>query len=105
MWFTYLYFSLIPMGAIFSCFGLGLYYWVDRYNLLRKSSLEIKVSGKLSELTLNLLDITLFWRTGSEILYDYQIRDGIGLSSWIMLGVSVIYIVIPTSKVIDWVMS
>jgi hypothetical protein len=39
MWFTFLYATLVPIGAFFSLFGLGLYYWIDKFTLLRKSSI------------------------------------------------------------------
>ncbi len=37
MWFTFMYVSLIPFGAFLSLVGLMIYYWVDKYNLLRRS--------------------------------------------------------------------
>ena len=37
MWFTFLYASLIPIGSFLSFIGLAIYYWVDKYNLLRRS--------------------------------------------------------------------
>jgi hypothetical protein len=37
MWFTFLYVTLIPIGAFLSLVGLWIYYWVDKYNLLRRS--------------------------------------------------------------------
>lgn len=37
MWFTFLYVTLIPIGAFLSLLGLWMYYWVDKYNLLRRS--------------------------------------------------------------------
>jgi hypothetical protein len=83
MWFTYLYLTLIPIGGIFSTFGLGLYYWIDKYNLLRKSSIQSSVSGNLITLTLNMLDFTLILRVLGEIIFDYQIRDGVHIISWI----------------------
>ena len=45
MWFTYLYASLIPIGACISIVGLTLYYCIDKYNLLRRSTLSIEVQG------------------------------------------------------------
>ena len=45
MWFTFLYADLIPIGAFLILFGFCLYYWVDKYNLLRRSSLEGNISG------------------------------------------------------------
>ena len=60
MWFTFLYATLIPLGACLSILGLSMYYWVDKYNLLRRSAVPFKVSGKLVQTTLKLLDFTLF---------------------------------------------
>ena len=35
-----LYQSLIPMGTMIAIIGLTLYYWIDKYNLLRRSSVK-----------------------------------------------------------------
>ncbi len=45
MWFTYLYADLIPLGSFLIFIGLCLYYWVDKFNLLRRSSIQGHVSG------------------------------------------------------------
>ena len=75
MWFTFLYMTLIPVGCVFSVIGLITYYWVDKYNLLRKSAIVSQVSGDLINLTLTMLEITLILRVLGEILFDYQLRD------------------------------
>jgi len=62
MWFTYFYASLIPFGAILTVIGLSMYYWVDKYNLLRRSSTHEYVSGKLAKKVMKFLDFTLFLR-------------------------------------------
>lgn len=62
MWFTFLYADLIPVGAFIIVVGFCIYYWVDKYNLLRRSSLEGNISGDLAKKILTLLDLTLFWR-------------------------------------------
>lgn len=63
MWFTYLYSSLIPIGSIITLVGIILYYWVDRYNLLRRSTLKFKISGGLVFSAMKLLDMTLFFKS------------------------------------------
>jgi hypothetical protein len=68
MWFTFLYATLIPVGAFFTFLGLILYYWVDKYNLLRRSSLTQNISGKLAVVSLKLLDFTLVLRPLGTIL-------------------------------------
>lgn len=45
LWFTFLYATMVPMGAFITIIGLSLYYWVDKYNLLRRSSLLNNISG------------------------------------------------------------
>lgn len=59
MWFTFLYATLIPIGAFISLAGVALYFWVDKYTLLRKSSIGREVSGKIVLPNLKLLDVTL----------------------------------------------
>lgn len=61
MWFTFLYATLIPIGAFISLFGLIFYYWVDKYTLLRRSSLGT-ISGKVVITSMRLLDITLIMK-------------------------------------------
>lgn len=95
MWFTFLYLSLIPIGGIFSCFGLAFYYWIDKYNLLRRSSIHSSVSGQLMKLTLKMLDFTLVLRVVGELIFDYQIRDGIHIPSIVCFVIAAIYLLIP----------
>jgi hypothetical protein len=47
LWFTFLYSCVIPFGSILILIGISTYYWVDKYNLLRKSSITQGVSGDL----------------------------------------------------------
>jgi hypothetical protein len=100
MWFTYLYLTLIPVGAFFSVIGLFLYYWIDKYNLLRRSTLHSQVSGELVSLTLSMLDFTLVLRTVGELVFDSQIRNGITPFSYVFLAIALIYQISPISMLI-----
>jgi len=62
MWFTFLYATLIPLGSLVSLIGLSLYYWVDKYNLLRRSSLTHNISGSMAIVSMKLLDFTLLMK-------------------------------------------
>jgi hypothetical protein len=44
-WFVFLYSCVIPIGSICVLVELFLFYWIDKYNLLRKSSINEGVSG------------------------------------------------------------
>jgi hypothetical protein len=45
MWFTFLYVQLIPIGAVFSLIGIILYYMVDKFVLLRRSTVKEGISA------------------------------------------------------------
>lgn len=102
MWFTYLYATLIPIGAFLSCIGLCLYYWIDKYNLLRRSSVNSNISGELSLSSMKLLDITLLCKPLGEIIFDFQMRDSYCVSSLAMCGVAILYLVLPMDNILDY---
>ena len=102
MWFTYLYSSLIPLGALFSTIGLTLYYWVDKYNLLRRSRVNSNIAGELSIQTMKLLDFTLVCKPVSEIIFDCQLRDSYNITSLIMLSIGFVYLLLPVDQILEY---
>lgn len=48
MWFTFLYGSAIPIGIAFSMLGLTIYYYADKYNVLRRRTIKENLSKDLS---------------------------------------------------------
>ncbi len=101
MWFTYLYSTLIPIGGVITAFGLIFYYWVDKYNLLRRSSVNGQISGGIINTSLSLLDFTLILRPIGSIIFDSQIRDSYMPSNVIMIIIAGVYIVLPKDRLID----
>ena len=101
MWFTYLYSSLIPVGAPLSFVGFAIYYWVDKYNLLRRSSITNTIESKLPLLAIKLMEMTLFWKPFGEFIFDYQLRNQVLPSTIVMMCVSVVYLLIPWNIVLQ----
>jgi hypothetical protein len=102
MWFTYLYTSLIPVGACLSVIGMCLYYWVDKYNLLRRSSVNSNIAGELSLFSMKLLDFTLFCKPIGEILFDSQIRSSYCISSVVMAILALGYLAMPMDTILEF---
>jgi len=102
MWFTFLYSSLIPLGGVLSMIGLCLYYWVDKYNLLRRSSVNSNIAGELSIYAMKLLDFTLICKPVGEIIFDSQIRDSYNVTSLIMLATGIVYLLLPVDRFLDY---
>jgi hypothetical protein len=104
MWFTFLYSTLIPIGAFASFAGIGLYYWVDKFTLLRKSSLGGEVSGHVVLASMKLLDFTLLFRPLGQLLFDIQIRNSTGLyTSIAMIVFAFVYIILPMDRIVEFV--
>lgn len=99
MWFTYLYATLIPVGAILTCGGLFCYYWVDKYNLLRRSAVNGQVSGQLINASLNMLDFTLILKPIGSLIFDTHMRH-YTVADIIMVVVAFVFILLPKDKLI-----
>ena len=102
MWFTYLYSSLIPIGGIITAVGLCLYYWVDKYNLLRRASVPSNIAGELSIDAMSLLDFILILKPTGELIFDFQLRDSAQISSVIMLILGIIYVLLPKNEMLQY---
>jgi hypothetical protein len=101
MWFTFLYATLIPVGAFITLAGLSIYYWIDKYNLLRRSSWRGNISGKMAIISLKLLDFTLILRPLGTILFDSEIRDGVHITSIVFVAIGFVYLLIPINSILS----
>jgi hypothetical protein len=102
MWFTFLYSTLLPIGSVITMFGLSIYYWVDKYNLLRRSSINRQVSGKLIHTSLNLLDLALLFRPIGSIIFDLHLRNECLPSTIVMAVIGLLYVVAPKNKILSF---
>jgi hypothetical protein len=102
VWFTYLYASIVPIGAFLILIGLSIFYWVDKYNLLRNSSVKKNVSGVLSGKALVMLDLTLILIPIGEMIFDGAIRSEWHYQSLACLFIGLLYVIIPVNNLIQY---
>jgi hypothetical protein len=93
---------VIPLGAMVTFFGLIFHYWVDKYNLLNKSSLESEVSGKMCLKALKLLDISLIMKPLGSLIFDFQIKKSYTIESIVCASIALIYIILPVDKLLTF---
>lgn len=77
-----------------------LYYWVDKYNFLRQSSIKTRVSGKMAILGLKSLDATLFLCPAGEMLFSAILRQRFDLPALIFTLVGLVYTCLPVTSFI-----
>lgn len=69
MWFTFFYGDIIPVGILFSIMGLTLYYFVDKYNVLRRRTIKESLSKHLSIEMIEMLElIIIFTGIGNTVV-------------------------------------
>lgn len=101
IWFTFLYASLLPLGPFVSFIGIGMLYWIDKYNLLRRSKLSNNIGSKLPLNAVILLEMILIWKPIGDLIFDLQIRDGqLVPSTIVMIVLGVIYVLLPKKDAI-----
>lgn len=100
MWFTFLYIDIIPAGSLVMFFGLCAYYWIDKLNLLRRSSFVYNISSSLSDKVARLIDLTIFWRSLGCVIFDVHLKGSVSNHSWVLLGVSIVYCILPMKDIL-----
>lgn len=100
MWFTFLYSELIPLGSFLTLIGLSLYFWIDKYNFLHRSTLKAGLSGKMAILGLKSLDATLFLSPAGAVLFDLLVRKHFDWVSLIFALLGIVYMIIPITSLI-----
>lgn len=74
VWFTLLYATLIPFGGFLTTLGLFIYYWIDKYNLLRRSVLKFNISYKLALHFLMVLEWSIVFEPTGALIFDGLLR-------------------------------
>ena len=82
MWITFLYAPLIPIALVFGIIGLIFFYWVQKYNIVRRSTIQEALDCKLSIEMIELLEyIIILYALGNIIIFflspKSQIRENI----------------------------
>jgi hypothetical protein len=75
LWFTFFYMSVIPLGSALVCIEIALFYWIDKYNLVRKSSILENVSANLCMQALFMLEFVLIFKPAGELIFDALVRN------------------------------
>lgn len=102
-WFCFLYACVIPIGSICIFVGLSLFYWIDKYNLLRKSSITEGVSATICLQALTLLELVLIIKPAGELIFDGLIRHEWNVIPVIEIILGFIYLILPTGMILNFI--
>ena len=75
VWFTFNFGNVIPMGIIYSIVGLSLYYWVDKYNVMRRRTIAGNLAKEVSIEMIEMLELSLIFCGLGDMTMSYQFFD------------------------------
>lgn len=110
MWFTYAYAPAIHIGALISVVGMVIYYWVDKYNILRRRVVKENISMDLSIQMIENLEYTVVFFTVffmslfqfSAFFFQLWLVHIFSISTLIMFVVGIIYTILPMQVINEW---
>ncbi|CAD8108585.1 unnamed protein product [Paramecium sonneborni] len=100
-WLTLFFAPIIPISILFGLIGLILYYWIQKYLLLRRNCKPPFQSSHLDREMLSLLDLSPLLLSTMQFLIDYsfhstQLCQTINVASLVISGLELI---IPTYRI------
>ena len=101
MWSAFLYSSLTPCSIILALISLCLFYWIDKYNLLRRSSLKKNIDSKTLMSFYSMLEFFIIMKALGWIIFDYYLKNGPFLHSFIILSIGLTYMILPKSLILN----
>jgi len=95
MWFTFLFGAIVPLGIFFSMFSLSLYYFIDKYNVLRRRTIKESLSLSVSIKMIDMLDLIIIFFAVGHFTVSYHLFKRISTASIILLAIGFIYALLP----------
>lgn len=69
MWFTFFYTPIVPIGTVFSLIGLMIYYWVDKYNVVKRRTVKETISIDLTVAMIDYLEYIVILHAVGDFMF------------------------------------
>jgi hypothetical protein len=102
MWFTFLYGNAIPLGIILSMIGLICYYWVDKYNVMRRRTIKDNLSLEVSVGMIELLEFSIIFCGIGNMTMSYSFFHVIHWQDMVVLCAGLVYAVLPMQEIQEY---
>lgn len=95
MWFTFFYGTCIPIGFFFSIITLILYYWVDKYNIIRRRTIKEVLSKDVSIEMIDNLEMIMALFPIGNFAFNYQLFGMVHNFDIYLIIISIVWMVLP----------
>ena len=97
--FTFLYATCIPFGIIMSVGTLIIYYWIDKYNLLRRRTVKESLSMQVSIEMIEMLELSIIFFAMGNITFQLQLFGSIDKLAVIQIIIAFLYSLLPMQEI------
>ncbi|CAD8069040.1 unnamed protein product [Paramecium sonneborni] len=102
MWFTFMYGTAIPLGTLFSAFGILIYYFVDYYNILRRRTVKESISIQLSTEMIEMLEYIIAWCAFGEMTMTYTFFKEVSKIDILLIVMAILYQQLPMEDISEY---
>jgi hypothetical protein len=102
MWFTFLYGSAIPLGIFFSMVGLTIYYYVDKYNFVRRRTVKESLGKDLSIEMIEMLEMIILFNGFGSLTMAMNLFGECHWQDITILVVAILYAALPMEVFSEW---
>lgn len=95
MWFTFLFGGVIPLGIVFSITGLSCYFWIDKFNVMRRRSVKENLAKEVSIEMIEMLELTIILFGIGNMAVNYQFYGFINWQDIVVVLVGLLFAVVP----------
>lgn len=99
MWFTFFYGDIIPVGIIFSIIGLSIYYYIDKFNVLRRRTIKESLSKHLSLEMIEMLELIIIFTGIGNVVVSSILFGEIKWQDTIIIVIGMVYLVLPMEDI------
>ena len=71
MWLSFMYTPVIPLVSLFSMFGLVIYYYADKFNVINRRTIKENISAELSNNLFTLLEYVVTCHAFGNFFFKY----------------------------------
>ena len=100
MFFTAVYAPVIPLGTLISCFGLIIQYWIDKYSVIRKRTINDNLSSVLSADMLEIMEFFIPIFAGSNYFFEKYFTNQVSPSTIAGLVIALVNMILPINQCI-----
>lgn len=99
MWFTFFYSPAIPLGTLWSILGVIIYYWADKYNLVKRYIVKESISKDLTFEMIELLELVVMLHSFGNFFFKLKLFKFYEHSSIILLVIGGLYNLLPMQSI------